>query len=1007
MRPAQTDNQLLYTAQQAHTAGRLGEAANTYQLILQTNPNNAEAWHLLGVLHSQTGDANAAVEFINKALALEPLNPTYLFNLGCVFLSANAPQQATLSFTQAVRLDTTNVKAWAELGKAFFATQNYPAALRALENGIVIDPLHEPLHDQICRIYKHQSNFEACLESADRGLEVIPESPRLWIHRADVCFALGHFDQAWEAYEWRFKMPENPNTPPDFPLEQWHGQNLADKSILVWTEQGPGDTFLFSSLLQDIIEQAGTCTVATTERLQPILARSFPEIEVLDGAELKSSPETADFQTSLISAGRWLRKSWSDFKSRPAHIRPDPQRKERLAESIKPGDDNRPVVGIAWRSFGVEISRQKSIALDAWRPILSVPGIKFISLQYGDATKDIEDFKTATGVEIISGRVPDPISDLEGHLALIASMDLIISSSNTAVHAAAAQGVPVWCAVPHTLGEGLRWSWFTDRQDSPWYPSVKLYRQDVREDWTLAVAQIAVDLAKWSKEKGVSVNLEQHFLALTAAYHQVDQPKAYALTAEAALEENPDLPSAYRYGALGHLKLGNYENAVALLNEALARNSNDVDLLIDRSNALGRAGLLEEAETDLQNVLSQQPGREQALYNLGNIRASKGYSRQALKLYQTIDENAASHIDTKLKLAIASRLSELGRIEECKTILMDMIQRNEEAVEAASRLAMGLLMHGVMAEGWSYLRHRLAKQEANIHYGHFPFPVWSGESIVGKHVLVWTEQGIGEEILVATMMGELSKQAKSVTLLCTARLVSLFKSSLHGVRVALRDEPLPQEALDPRIDVQMSFSDVGHYLRPTLESFPKKLKTPTLKANVSERRNLAKRYRQSVSKPFLVGLSWHSSAPDYGVAKSIAPELFANLVRKVPAQFVSLQYDAKTEHLDAFKAFAPERWTYDSSVDPLLDMERPASQIAALDFVVTISNTTAHLAGALGIPTILLVAPHAGRHWYWFKKHTTCLWYPSVEIFEVEESMDWSVPLRRVQERLQGLTKDL
>lgn len=998
-------NSAFSAAQVAHQAGRIEEARRSYKRVLDSNPHHAETWHMLGVANGQLGDASSAVQCINKAIEIEPRNPAALYNLGCVLHGAGATRDAILAFTRAVGLDATHSAAWNNLGAAFLDLNHYDSALKALEACISTSALYEPAHDNICRLHKRNDNFTECLQAADRGLKHVPDSWRLWIHRAEACFALGQFEDGWAAYEWRFKSSENPNPAPNYPIQSWKGESLANKSILIWTEQGPGETFLFSSLLADIISQAEQCIIGTTARLYPIMARSFPNAEVIDADQTPINSETADYQSSLISAGRWLRKSWKDFPEAKPLIKADPALINSYAtagpESAKP----QPVVGIAWRSFGVSTADEKSVALDAWQPILSIPGIKFVSLQYGDVAQELAALKAATGVDIEERRDIDPVTDLDKHLAHVAGLDLVISSSNTTVHAAAAQGVPVWCLAHHTLGEGLRWPWFVGRSDSPWYSSLKLFRQDTRGDWALPIARVAIDLVKWRAEKvndwNDTFSAKKYYLDLAMAYYDAGLMNAAVLAADSALAGGDNSVNAYRIAAKGHAQAGHQKLAIELLTEALKKNQDDINLLIDRASVHVSCDQTNAAEVDLMQALSLDPNSLEALNNLGRLKARQGFSQRALELFDQASKKAPDNFN--IQVAAATRLHELGRKEEARKLFELVMQNETHAAEAGTQLAIGLLSDGELAEGWRLLRYRLSRPSTKLQYGFFPFQAWCGESVEGKNILVWTEQGIGDEILLATMMRDLSNQAKSVTLLCSSRLVPVLKRSLHGIRVAVRDEPLPKEAVDPKIDVQMSLSDVGQLLRPSFDTFPKSTAKPTLKADPKQMRKMRKQYLTSAPTSKLVGVSWHSSTLDFGQAKSIPPDLFKDLIVDIPAQFVSLQYDAQPNHIETLRAANPTRWTSDPDVDPLTDMDAAAAQVAAMDFVVTVSNTTAHTSGGLGIPTILLIPPQGGRHWYWHRGQARSSWYPSVTIFEADKPQDWASALKRAARHLKEL----
>jgi Flp pilus assembly protein TadD len=500
----------------SHNAGLLTEAAQGYQRVLQDDPMNADALHLLGVLLGQSGDTKAGVSLINQAVEVRPNFPQAFSNLGLLLQNAGEIDQAILAYSRAVRLNPSDAKACNNLAICFSDLGRIDSAIGALKKGIATGAKSEALYDNACKFLKRQNNFSACIKMADAGLRHFPEHARLWSHRADACFALGRFDEAWEAYSWRNRNPENPNTVPSYPIPYWQGEDLSDLSILVWTEQGPGETFLFSSMLNEIIAAAKKCTLITTARLRPILARSFPNADVFDGDAYRVTSDTADVQSSLIDLSRWLRRSWSDFPTLPPHIKPDPVRVSKSQQLSGHKNGNPPTVGVAWNSLNVTNASLKSLSLEALHPILSVPGVKFVSLQYGDTDAEINQFKTLTGIDIGCELGIDPVADLEGHLAQIATLDLVISTSNTTVHGAAAQGIPTWVLLPHTLGEGLYWPWFVNLTTSPWYPSVQLYRQDTQGDWSAPVHQTAIDLAHWSAKKGAQFDLDEHRKALAA-----------------------------------------------------------------------------------------------------------------------------------------------------------------------------------------------------------------------------------------------------------------------------------------------------------------------------------------------------------------------------------------------------------------------------------------------------------------------------------------------------------
>ena len=214
-----------------------------------------------------------------------------------------------------------------------------------------------------------------------------------------------------------------------------------------------------------------------------------------------------------------------------------------------------------------------------------------------------------------------------------------------------------------------------------------------------------------------------------------------------------------------------------------------------------------------------------------------------------------------------------------------------------------------------------------------------------------------------------------------------------------------QAELDKGIDIQMSLGDLGHLLRPSIQSFGSNSDTPALRPNSQKRKKLRRNYEEQASGRPLIGLSWHSSAPELGALKSLGPDVAASIIKNTDAQYISLQYSPSAEDVAVLSSAGADRWIHDTSVDPLVDMELATAQVAAMDFVVTISNTTAHIAGGLGIPTALLIPRHTGRFWYWSRDQPMSLWYPSVQVYESDGAFDWTYALTQITERINHLSQ--
>ncbi|MEQ9112563.1 MAG: tetratricopeptide repeat protein [Rhodospirillaceae bacterium] len=486
-------------AVQCHQTGNLTAARSGYRAILRSNPKHAECLHLLGVVEGQMGNHKKGITFIQKSIALRPDFAKPYGNLGLLHQKSGSHEKAAKAFTRAIELDPHYEKAWNNLAVAYADMEQIEPALEVLRQGIKFNPKSEPLYDNACRFYKRNGDYLNCKITAKTAIDLFPGNPTLRIHLAHACFALGAFDEAWDAYRWRNQHPDNPNKASIYPIPFWQGEDLSQKSILIWNEQGPGETFLFSTVLPEIISAAAQCIIVTPRRLAQILQRSFPKANVVAEESSKIEPSTADLQSSMADACGWLRRAWDDFPAPIPHIVIDKTLSRKYAEHVLTEEtkDKRVMrVGIAWKSFNTMNDTHKSVSLMDLHPVFEIPGIKFVNLQYGDVREEISALKNKIGVDLHIENLGDPLVDLDDHLAHIASLDLVITTSNTTAHAAGSIGMPTWVLLPHTLGEGLYWPWFVNRVDSPWYKNTTLYRQKIRKQWHIPIQRMALDLAK-------------------------------------------------------------------------------------------------------------------------------------------------------------------------------------------------------------------------------------------------------------------------------------------------------------------------------------------------------------------------------------------------------------------------------------------------------------------------------------------------------------------------------
>lgn len=327
---------------------------------------------------------------------------------------------------------------------------------------------------------------------------------------------------------------------------------------------------------------------------------------------------------------------------------------------------------------------------------------------------------------------------------------------------------------------------------------------------------------------------------------------------------------------------------------------------------------------------------------------------------------------------------------------------DDNYISALYNKSLTLLAAGRFKEAWPLFTARFNVPDIKFSTKHFPLDIWDGESISGKHVFLWFEQGIGDQIMIASMLDELTDAVGdgSVTLLCDRVLVDIMRRSFPRVEVYKVGEP-PSERLEMwDFDCQLCFSDLGRMFRPSFESFPGK---PYLKPDPAKVAFFRERYAEAGKT--LVGIAWSSSSKATGLDKSLNLVEMKSVINMQVCKYVDMQYG---DHYTELR-LADEGGLsilHDSIVDQLIDMDTFCAQVAAMDMVISSSNTLAHVAGALGVETHTIIPLGKGRLWYWFGETKKSPWYGSMTLWRQEVPGRWELPVMNLRFHLEETLRE-
>ena len=488
---------------------RLDEAAERYRQASQIEPDFAEAHYNLGVVLQWQGKAIDAAGAFRRAINLKPDYFEAHTNLGAALETLGRPEDAISAYRQALTVNPSHARAHSNLGSALQKLKRPDEAIAALEKALAVEPqFPEALnnmgnalsdlgrfddaidhfrralslmpdfaqaHHNLGNTLKKAARLDDAAASLKQAIKINPDYAEAHWNLSHVYFLQGRLAEGWGEHEWRWRCNNAPAQKSDFPQAPWPGPDTGKGTVLVWGEQGVGDEILFAGMIPDLLNACTGVAIDCDARLAPLFERSFPEIREQD----------TDFQTPSGSLGQWFRRDISAFPARASYLVPDPEKRETIREKYRDGD-NPFLVGVSWSSINQDIGSEKSVSLADLAFLATVPGILLVDLQYGDTGPERRAFEETTGTAILHDDDIDQMADLDGFAAQVAALDLVITVSNTTAHMAGALGAET-CVM---LSAAPLSCWLGDGEDSPWYPSARLFRQSAIGDWSAVLSQV-------------------------------------------------------------------------------------------------------------------------------------------------------------------------------------------------------------------------------------------------------------------------------------------------------------------------------------------------------------------------------------------------------------------------------------------------------------------------------------------------------------------------------------
>jgi len=1048
--------------------GQLGAAINAYRQAFRLKPNSPE-------IHNEFREALAAgIAAARQSVQRHPLDVEAHFQLGRLLREIGDSAAAIAALETALRINPNRPDIESEIGVAFDLAGQFDKAIAAHHRALRINPHFAEAHFNLGHAYSEMGRFDESLAGYSEAVHLKPDWPDAHWNLALALLLRGDFKRGWAEYEWRWRLPGSPSITHNVTQPMWDGGDLSGKTLLLRPEQGFGDTIQFIRYAPLLARRGGRLLLTS----QPELSRLFqcmPEIQ-----QVPSSPQLQfDFHCPLMRLplifGTTLGDETGDTSAHDESRLADPlaghfvglgdivpEETKRLASEAAKREtehlngtsdaavtkipanipylkadsalveawgarlgsaNGRLRVGLAWAGLpSHQNDRNRSMTLSMLAPLARVAGVDFFSLQKGPASSQAAN--PPPGMRLIDFTAD--LKDFADTAALMAHLDLIIAIDTSVVHLAGALGKTVWTLLPFKPD----WRWLSDREDSPWYPTMRLFRQKSRGAWSEVIERVTQALVHFqsqvSKPAIEQRPAETHYNLGMTLMQQGKHEEAIAEHRQ-ALRLEPKFADAIHALGFSLAALSKFDEAIAAYRNALAMKPAFPEALVNLGNAFVNTGKFSDAIAAYVQALHLDPNNCHTYFNLGyalsgsgNLDASVAAYRQALRLKPDF-HNASNNLGNVLE--------ENGQFSEAIAVYEQALQFHPQSAETHWNLGLALLLTGKFTRGWREVEWRWKWKDVPVPGRNLPQPKWDGSDLRGRTILLHAEQGFGDTIQLIRYVPMVAQRGGRILLSCPAALSRLLRSGFDV-------EQVPQGAAFPPSDVHCPLMTLPLIFDTQLETIPGSV--PYLKADPVLIEQWAARFpgyirrtssaveheffRPGASRPGVesenrtfaptgptrpgsddhlrtndlrVGLVWAGSKNhpnDHN--RSMKYSQLAPLSKVTGVRFYSLQIGPAAAEI----ANTPAAFELIDFAADLHDFADTAALISHLDLIIAVDTAVAHVAGAMGKPVWVLLSRKPD--WRWLLDRENSPWYPTLRLFRQTRRGDWAEVMERVADAL-------
>jgi Tfp pilus assembly protein PilF len=509
---------MLREAQSLRDQGEAARSRERCAEVLQSDPEHLDALNLMAALAADEGDGDAVMRWAERVRMIDPRSAPMHYSLGRLYQANGRLPEAEASYRRVLAADAKHARAHNNLGCVLQMQGRLDQAIESFRRALTLDdslaqaqqnlaaitrdrgaleraaagyrreaeanPRDADVCNYLGNVYRELGMHREAIASFDEAIRRKPDHPEAHFSRAQELLLVGELEEGFKEYEWRWQVKGLGTAPRSVPRPQWKGEDLAGGTLLLHAEQGLGDTLQFARYAALAARRCGKLVLECQRALVPLL-RAIPGVSVAVAAGDPLPP--FDAHLPLMSLPRVFGTTLASIPWSGAYVHADPRRIEAWRSRL--ARDARLHVGLAWAGRAQYWDdRKRSIALPMLAPLAAVQGAALYSLQFGEGAAQMKDLPSGMRVTDFG----DDIREFTEMAALIGALDVVIAVDTAVGHLAGSLGARTWGLHAHAP----EWRWLIDRSDSPWYPTMRLYRQQTDGDWAQVIERVASDLEK-------------------------------------------------------------------------------------------------------------------------------------------------------------------------------------------------------------------------------------------------------------------------------------------------------------------------------------------------------------------------------------------------------------------------------------------------------------------------------------------------------------------------------